>query len=534
MNKQSIFGVGNNQIIINGMKFEPQEIYKGIDQLFDEYDKQINLLLPNKIVYSKMTNAKKDFKSSKIFASLVKIDIPLKNAFHIVHIVLSHILDAIENGEYKEGEITPHDIRKMVARAIINYRHEDVPVEEIESWGDRYVRRYGHDSQRVMVYYDDSDKVDEIGHSFIKSKLLEDIFLELGIREKTYKKEIPNTQISSICDEIVEFVNDCNMYKIKYNILKEFVKEMSLQPPHPWFVTSSTAKRIYEYDLEILRPHYEHLCNARDTKKFDDLYYRINEALHHSCSSILARYKEVLGCNDLDVFFNLERITKKLYTRTNDDLLIENYEINNLPSDLKYIGIELKDFYELLVKIKKTLNVRKNTYVITANFVNLVLSLCEIAISLGKNIDKEDVELFLGSKWSRYEDSKKKEYIKRIFDVVDKLEVSDFIPSVQNCFWVNRKTIDIDKKILLICLEKEASDTIREFVNRRTVLLHIESILIIIENDTQKGDANDLKEKLDNERYYIEIVNKNDLQIIFRSNNKYSEFNKILKRALYS
>ena len=189
------------------------------------------------------------------------------------------------------------------------------------------------------------------------------------------------------------------MYKINYEILKNFITEMSLQPPHPWFVTNKTRKEICQYDLKILEKHYKTLCDVVKEENYEDVYYVICEALHHSCSSILARYNEVLGCKDLDAFYHLENIVTELNSRDEQNLLIENYPISTLPTDLKYISVELSYFLDLLRKIKSKLIVRKSKIILQKEVIKKVIELCEIAQNLDNNIDKEDVENFLHSEW---------------------------------------------------------------------------------------------------------------------------------------
>ena len=57
---------------------------------------------------------------------------------------------------------------------------------------------------------------------FIKDVLLEDVFSDLEIRKKTYENKVSANQIRSISREIIEFINNCDMYKINYDILKRF------------------------------------------------------------------------------------------------------------------------------------------------------------------------------------------------------------------------------------------------------------------------------------------------------------------------
>lgn len=531
-NKQMTLGSGNIQVMIENMNYNASDVYKSIGKVFKELDAQINQEFPEKIEYSKLKGTKRLYESSKIFASLIKIDIPFENAFHIVYLVGENILTEKREGKYEDGMST-HKIRKIVANTILNYDINEVPMEIIQKWGDKYVRRYGHDGQRVNIYFSNSEEQKELDYEFVKNTLMEDIISDLKIKEKTYKNEIMSSHISSISEEIIEFINNCNMYKIKYNTLKEFIIEMALQPPHPWFVTNKTAKRICKYDIEILEKHYIRLCEAKKNELYDDSYYTICEALHHGCSSILAKYNEVLGCNDLDSFYNLERIAKLLSNRKFEDLIIENYAINNLLCDLKYIGIEINDFCRLLSEIKKKLIIGKNAFFIDIEFLNNVIELSRIAINLYKNPDKEDVEKFLYTEWCDYSWKQKNCLIKKIFEVINGISVSKFITSIPDCFWINREKYNREKDILVICFHEEINcQKITKFINSKKAIKNTEAIFLIVEN-TEDSNYKNILHELDESEHCIEIVSKDDLQKIFKSSNKYKEIIEILKRDLY-
>lgn len=531
-NKQSIRGKDNLQINIGNFNYTVKDVYKGIGDYFENFDEQINKHFPEKIEYSKLKDYRGEFKSSKILSSLVKVDIPFESAFIIVNNVVINILEEIEEGKYTDG-LSTHKIRKVVANTILNYPIGEVSNGVIEEWADKYVRRYGHDNQRVRIYSDNPIKNSEVTYDFIKDVLLEDIFSELEIRDNIYQHRISANQITAISREIIEFINNCNMYKINYNTLKDFVIEISLQPPHPWFVTKRTAKRICKYDLEILDKHYNKLCNAKINNSFNDLYSTIYEALHHSSSSILARYYEVLGCKDLDAFYNLEQIVTKLCNREEEDLLAEKYVINDLPIDLKYIGVELHNFLELLRKIKKKLTVGRNAFSVQKEFISNIIILCDIARNLANNINKEDMEEFLYSEWKEFSHEIKRNSIKKIFEVINGLKVSKFVSIAQNCFWIKRSNAKTEKEVLTAIIEeKKDMLSIVNYVSDKRTILNTEAILVIVEYIDNEY-CNYILKELESESYYIEIVCKNDLQKIFVSNNKFCEFNELLRRKLY-
>lgn len=533
-NKQSILGNNNVGVIIGSVYYDANDVYKSICDSFEKCDKEINSFFPDGIEYSKLDDIKREFRSSKIFSSLVKTDIPLEDAFYIVHKVALTLLEEIHEKKYEDG-LSTHIIRKVVANTILNYPRENITDEEVEKWADKYVRKYGHDAQRVEIYFENGENNVKVDFDFIKDRLLEDIIMDLEIRDKAYKHEISSRQISLISREIIEFINDCNMYKINYNTLKEFIMEMALQPPHPWFVTCKTAKRIAKYDVDVLQKHYGKLCSARDNNKYDNLYYTVYEALHHSCSSILARYYEVLGCKDLDAFYNLERVISKLCKREEKDLLLEMYEIGNLPNDLKYISIELSDFHSLLRRIRKRLDIGKIASTLDKEYVSDVIELCNVARSLGNNVDKEEIESFLYSNWNEFSNDKVKRYIKKVFETINGLKVSRFLSEKPNCFWIKREYSKTEKEVFAIYVEDNIDfDIIIKFFKKSKAVLNTEAIFLILEYVEEKERYSNFIKELDSEQYYIEVVCKEDLKKIFTSCNKYSEFSKIIKRDLYS
>ena len=520
------------QISINNISFNTADVYKGIGDLFKNLDERINTLFPEKVEYSKIKEYRGEFKSSKIFSSLIKVDIPFENAFQIVCIVVQSIEVEKTNGKYANG-LTTHDIRKVVQNVLLNYNVNEVSKEEVEKWADKYVRKYGHDGQRVEVYQKNLNTFVEVDFSFVEKTLLADILEELDIRNNAYRQEISKNQIKSISEEIIEFINDCNVYKIDYDILKQFVIQMALQPPHPWFVTDETFKNICQYDLEILDRHYNKLCDALEKKSYEDVYYTIYEAIHHSCSSILARYHEVLGSKDLDAFYNLDRIARKLYSEE-ENLLIEDYPIGCMPSDLRYASVTFQDFIKLIKNLKKKLKIGKGVAVLESNTVADVIKLCDVAVALNNNVDKNDVETFLYSNWEDFSDVKKKRYTKKIFDVINGVEVADFISEYTCCFWIKRNKLATGKAILAICAEKNMEcQQIKDYINNKKAKLHTEAIFFIVEKN-EKQVYDQILKMLEDDKYFIEIVTKKDLQILFESNNKYGDLESILNRGILS
>lgn len=532
---QLTVGSHNSQYYVDIEKvvYSVKATFESVEDYFKKYDDEINAYFNNGIVYSKLKNVNRPFCSSKIFASLLKLGIPLEHAYQIVYDVVQKLQQNIMDEKYKDENLSTHEIRKIVADAILYCNLENVSIEEIELWGDKYVRRYGHDSQRAYVYFKHDIQTYEVGYGFIKKTLLPDIIKTLNVKDNTHESKIRKTQIDSFSEEILDFVNNCNMYGINYDILKEFVIEMALQPPHPWFVTEENFLRTSQYDLDILPKHCERLKESRKNEKYTELHYTICEALHHAASSILARYREVLGCNDLDAFYNLERIVGKLHKRKYKDLLVEKSLIKNIVADLKYIDVSLSDFYDLLGKIDYKLTDRKNLFNVTNDFVDYVLDFCDIAIKLGNNVDKERIELFLENDWNLYCINEKNSYIRAAFYSIDGIIVKNFLKKFSNCFWIDHGYNGTEERqSLVICGQDEIElDELMSYINSKIVKRFIDSIILILEGADENEKFEYIIQKLDELEYPIQIIDKSILKNMYYSENGTIAFNKIMQRG---
>lgn len=209
-NKQEI---NNINISINN---EVNMLYKCLL----EYDKKINERFNSSIIQSKFKDTTQKFESSKILLSLLKIGVPIESAFSIVIEALNTIIESINDNTISDNFST-HDIRKIVYTTILNCNLSNSNFKNIQQWGDKYVRKYGHDSQRVKVYDFNTDQLNEIDYSFIKKNLLPDIIKSLCENLSPYVDEILKTSFDSISEYIIDFVNCCDVYYIEYDLLKK-------------------------------------------------------------------------------------------------------------------------------------------------------------------------------------------------------------------------------------------------------------------------------------------------------------------------
>lgn len=530
---QVTFGKENQQISIDTVVLEVKQTVSRMEEIFTRYDEQVYELF-GEIIDSKVNekedkNNKVRFKSQKVFESLMKIGIPLENAYQIVIYVLNNIVIHEKNGLYDGKILSTHIIRKIVAYEILHCDLDGIPLKTVEEWGDKYVRRYGHDSKRIKIYYKGSSQEDDLSYVFVKDTLLCDIAAELGIDQYTYGGKIRKGQLKSMSEDIVDFINNCNLYRIRYDVLKSYVCEMVLQPPHPWLVTAETADVIRKYDIDAVDKHYLRVKDKLDANDYSEEYFTICEMLHHTSSSILAGYREVLGCKDLDAFANLENIVSQMYNGEQD--LILEYNIAELPSDLKYIGVNFSDFYWLLERIHLNIENRNREFKITRKFLQDIVELHDIAVALYEKTNKQQMENFLFSSWDNYSEEEKKNYIKLFFAVIDYRRVGKSLTKADNCFW-----FDADAKgnhvFLVVYLEEMDFVGLNSFLNELKVQKILESVLIVVENEKYKSLFFDGISKLDSSKIIVEFLYKEELQRIFNSVNKLNELDMILKEKL--
>ena len=126
----------------------------------------------------------------------------------------------------------------------------------------------------------------------------------------------------------------------------------------------------------------------------------------------------------------------------------ESYAVNDLPVDLKYVGVELKSIFRITKKNQKKLTVGRNVFTVQEEFVSNIIKLCDIAKSLANNVNKEDIEEFLYSEWDTFTSDTIRNSIKRIFEVISGLKVSNFIQKLPDCFWIKRDNAKRKRKFL--------------------------------------------------------------------------------------
>lgn len=523
-NSQRIRGDNNWQNIFNinieNLKNEMGNMFS----YFHEYDKEINKIYSKGIKCSKFEDKVEPFESSKILSSLLKIGIPVEYAFSIVFRTVNMIIMV------GPKDISTHDIRRIVSNSILTCDLKGVKIEDIEKWGDKYVRRYGRDSQKVSVYYKESDERRDFDYAFIKGTLFFDIVNELNIKKHMYIKS--DSFYDNMCEDILDFVNNCNVYSIDYDVLKSMTIQIALQPPHPWFVTDETKKSIIEYDLKSLEKHRQTLMACKDSKNYSNIHYVLCEAIHHASSSILARYNQILGGGDLDAFYNLAQIVSVLYTRSYDDLLIEISPVNELPADLILSGCKLENLYVLLNNIKKRLSNRLVLFNVTPELLSNVIDLCDIAIKIDKNKIKDDIHHYLDENWSNFQKKEILQAINYIFKMIDGLSTNAYLQQFPTGFWIQYKDKTINKpQILVLYIDNSIDwDKLKTYLSNKKIKRYSDTLIIVVDSDRYSSYKDQIDKISTESEYIVYCFTENDLKDIFYSSNRISTFESLLKR----
>lgn len=511
------------------------EILNIVSKSFDEEDKIINCSLPNKVLVNK-TGHHESYKTSKIITSLLQLGIPLEATYEIAQSTANRIKQHISSNNNAQESITTKDIRKLVTMSIQEMDMEKFSYTNIESWSNQYIRRYGHNNKRVQVYYSDNENIDDISFDYINNKLAKELVSEITKGKLDYDK-LTSRYKNDIASEILHFVNRCDLYKINYDILKEIIKEIATQPPHPWFINQDTLEEITKYDEECLNTNLKKLEHFEE---FIPQSVKI-ETLHHAAALILEKYNFFLGCYDLSAFYLLKDLLYNIVDPEKWDLSISYSKLSNLLSDLAFAHIDVMLLCDTVNKINDFI---KNHNINNEDFDQLLLSFGKLSLQLYKLGYKEEVELFLNSCWEDYSLDEAIKNLKLIFYSLFPIK-SWNLTSLSNLFWLNYKAIKLDSylniknQILVVYNNGKLSnfDFLKKLKEAKT--LNVCNTIIVIGNDdiSSTETLNTINKFLINnnlsQNYIAFLIKQKDLCEIFESTNKIECFNNIISKQLY-
>lgn len=400
---------------------------------------------------SKIDN-KEEFSVQKIFKSLIKIGIPTDKILFL----LERIVDEITTKNYYERRqqyISTGDIRECVYKKICNMPiDEDVTSYDINEWAGKYARRYGHNNMRVKVSMADG-REEVISYNFVIKDLLKDVMQKVTGCNEYYESMLRN-ELNYMAEEVIQFIKNCNLYVIRYDILVDFVMEMSIQTPHPWLINESTREKIIDYNKRTLE---KHLINMRGKQE----EITVLEILYHATAVILCYYTLVIGSSETSPINLLTYSIKKI--ETSEKTPIKKRQLFQLENDLVSCGYEWSKFCILINEIY-------SDAIISHDFKGKrieenVLHLGDIALSL---ISLHEIE--------REIEQTPVEKISSFFTLKEGFVVKRHLQDLRNCFWVTPNwseseclEYDLKKQFLVIVVKNvtEKSDVLLSYLGKK-------------------------------------------------------------------
>lgn len=378
------------------------ELWECLINQFDAADKKINNSISGNVLITK-TQTAEPYDSSKIISSLVKIGIPLPASLEIAEKTLIEIEEWISKNKNSEVRLTTKVIRQIVSLAIENLDIHEWNRTNIETWNIKYIRRYGHNNKTVQICNIPpeihSRETENISYDFVMNVLLNDIILSLTSNTDIFS-EISNQNRRAMAEEVIDFINNCDLYMIKYDVLKSIILELATQLPHPWLISTEKREKNIYYDRKSvvgnLSTAKECLCNDKPLQS-----NLIVEILHHASSMVLEKYFSFLGCYDLTAFYRLEEIIRKItYSDSAQwDTLVSDYAFKDMLDDCTMAGVELQFYQEKISRIHSCLD---SNSLKGRDFTQLIIDFAEISLQLQKYGNKREIKAFLENSWEKY------------------------------------------------------------------------------------------------------------------------------------
>lgn len=539
LNKQVNRGKGNTNISIeefnitigNGATITATDFFNSYSVALNDYDEYLKKELGSKIIINK-TNREEDFCVSKILKSLLTIGIPLDAAFVIFRESIEKIIGyKTTSGECK---LNTKIIRKLVCDSIQTYDMKNYPISQVQSWSQKYVRKYGRNNQLVKVQFENGSTT-EMSMNFLKN-FVDDLIQ--SISPNILVKKISNVSRQELAECVLDFVNSCDLYVIRYNVLKSIILEIALQPPHPWFINEETKANIIQYDCSQLK------VNLSKAKKVFNSGVRIIpqsillEIIHHASSMILAKYDYYLGCNDLSSLFLLKSLISELINRPYEDLLYDDFPINTLLSDITKAKINYLEYFNLINSISSDVN---TSAVNNASFSDKVNEFGKQTLCILENNSMAEINKFYNTAWSELNLVDVMNNIKLFMNASFGYNESNLNKyEMANAFWYRLSKLESSvlneiKKNIFVFYGKNRTTNLDAFkkFNNQAIKMGCNTIILISETidiaEFLKESIKKVLLDLNCHNDYIVIdLDKKCLENIFYSNNPPRAFENIL------
>lgn len=367
-----------------------EETWTDFLSVFEEEDQLIHNKLGNQKIINKCGNDEQ-FMSSKIVRSLITIGIPFPAVAEIVKNALDDLFKKIPSNT-KDWRLDTKQIRLTVLESIKSLDGSKWENSDVERWCTKYIRRYGHNN-RVVQFCDIPEeinngiKINNANYKFIKNVFIPDLFH--AIRPTFDMGNISSNQKASLADEIISFINECDVYMINYNTFKCMMKEIVTKPPHPWIIDEEKRKEIFDYDCNSVTHNLKKIKSSEINNEEIPLSVFI-EILHHTSSMMLDGYFDFCGCSDLDSMNILIALIKKLCESRIHcekwDYSLESPEIQKFVEAFSKQDVAMVDYYAILNSINPQKTQPSNSKSYIANIKEFV----DISLRVAKDFENSE------------------------------------------------------------------------------------------------------------------------------------------------
>lgn len=533
---QKNFGISNKNISVDTININSSiaDLLKTLSYSFDAEDKEINRKLPNRVLINK-TQGHETYQTSKIMSSLLQLGIPLTAAFEIAQKTIEKVWNYIDLNASSDDSapLSTKNIREMVSQSIQEMDINKFSFSQIESWVNKYARRYGHNNHVVKIYKLDGSESIPVSYDYISGEFLDDVISEI-ISDESVFLEISQHYRKEIATEILDFINNCDLYKVNYDVLKNIIIEIAIQPPHPWFVNNKTQKTIKKYDEECLEKNLKKIKVAIQNDNPVPQSSKL-EIIHHASALILETHNYFVGCCDLSAFYILKDILTDLIDPSKWDFVISKSKFSNLLTDITLSDLDVNKLMNEITSINKYINTRR---INNEGFDKCIITFAEYALKFCHFSYYEEVENFVNGNWTEYNICDTIRYIKLLFYSVFPCKRLN-LESQANSFWLSFSDIRVDSLPIegtqifaCYCNDINFDFTCLDFLTNKSWMKCNTILIISSDASTCKQLCKNAISRLEqihlSNKYGVFYIDKENSKRLFESNNKIKTFNDCL------
>jgi hypothetical protein len=297
---------------------------------------------------------KEPYSSELLFSSLVRIGLPASIAIDVPNLIIP-LLKAEFEQQDQVRNLSANDIKSAVLRVLTGLQFQPpYSQDEVQTWCTAYVRRYGNSTEFVQVIDHGIER--ELNFEFLTEEFIPHIIEHiLGVEKgfdavRIYNLAFPRNTIKRIAGEIIKIANSINVYSIQYKTLFFVVKDIMLQPPHPWIVNNETKDAVFLYNLNKLDFHWSIIGHRSDDAALQHVFPSAWECAAHASALLLTHYGTLLGVESRYGLSELIRICH-VKIKNNNIVFWDFCSFNQLDDDLARVGMSVKSFTLFLERV---------------------------------------------------------------------------------------------------------------------------------------------------------------------------------------